>query len=92
MRIFNHLLQLFPNSCHSQMAALEGGKYAFGGDWVKTTESGAALQVGKRHRKQQLSNTLISKRIANNIHSSKIKHNAIILLNHRQQILTHTLT
>ena len=50
MRIFNHLLQLFPNSCHCQMAALEGGEYAFGGDGVKTSESGAALQVSKRHR------------------------------------------
>lgn len=50
MRIFNHLLQLFPNSCHCQMAALESGEYTFGGDWVKTTESSAALQVGKRYR------------------------------------------
>ena len=74
------------------MTALESGEYTFGGDGVKTTESGAALQVGKRHRKQQLSNALISKRVADNIDPCKVKHNAIVLLNHRQQILTHTLT
>lgn len=73
------------------MAALEGGEYTFRGDGVKTTESGAALQVGKRHREQQFGNALICKRVTYHIYSSKVEHNAIVLLYHRQQILTYTL-